>query len=163
MKKHDLSLILIGLLLVSPGVFVILGRCWMDFTATRDCLAYVDRAAHAPTLAIADEALTTAITAATERGWTSGNTGVFLDQTTNDIGFWFANLQACRADIAAAVKAGDQLTASNTLMRVRETLSRTPDSIEIYPHNGLWLAAQAIALVLAVPGGILIFVAIGNG
>ncbi len=83
-----------------------------------------------------------------KNGLVSGNTSIFIDSPSNDIGFWHDNVQASLAEIRKVEAQGDatDLERSNVLMKLEKTMLDqgkdgtsvvAPFGISIYPMN-MW-------------------------
>lgn len=88
------------------------------------CGGYLEMAADANSVDIAEGHLTTAITYLEEHDLTHGYTKIFVYKPTNDIGLWYNNLKTAQYQLQEMIKNADsnELEKSNMLMKLRETL-----------------------------------------
>lgn len=157
-----LSVILLGMCLaVAASLIVPPIMRGIDLNVT--CVGYLDRAANANTAKLAVQQLDKAIADIERRGWTSGSTRVFFDHPQCDMGYWYANLLAARAELAALPDSVTPLEQSNLLMKLRETLTEQgekgqhlirPPMINYYPHQMAWFLWWIIGTVLMFALGI---------
>lgn len=109
-----------------------------------NCTQYLKRAADANTVELAKEELSKAISYAEQNNLTEGVVSIFLHQPKNDIGFWYKNMVEAYNELEKLPEDADSLEKTNTLMKLRETLTdqkddgvsvTAPDGITIYPNN----------------------------
>ena len=109
------------------------------------CIGYLEMAADANSVNIANKHLTSAINYLEANNLTSGDTSILIYKPTNDIGLWYENLKSAQAQLTEAC-AREDLTAleeSNILMKLRETLLDNegithPSTISFYPNHIAW-------------------------
>lgn len=127
------------------------------------CTGYLDRAANANTAKLACEQLDRAIVEIEHRGWTNGSTRVFFNYPQCDLGYWYQNLVAARAELRALPEMVSALEQSNLLMKLRETLTEqgehgskliVPPMLNFYPSQMFWFLWWFIGSALAVLLGI---------
>jgi len=129
----------------------------------RNCAGYLERAAHANTVALAIPALEKGIAYLTVNNLTEGYTSVAYRTPDEDIGFFYTNLNQSLAELKSLKPDASALEASNVLMKLRETLIvngekggeslRCPDGISIYGSNtifAIWGWASLIGLGLGI-------------
>lgn len=101
-------------------------------------------ASDANNIELAERELTTVLNYLETNGLTSGHTSVLYKKPTEDIGFWYENLKASKTELNRA-KDAEQLVQTNTLIKLRETLTDNggegktkvtyPDGLARYPNN----------------------------
>jgi len=141
MKQFTIILLAI-LALVGTGA-VIYKR--IDFK--QNCSGRLERAANANTVELAVKELNTAIQYAEAKGYTTGYTSVIYRTPDEDVEYWYNNLCASRQELLNLPDSTSTLEKTNTLMKLRETLTDTgehgsyviyPEGLQFYPHNFLW-------------------------
>lgn len=139
---------------------------------------FLKQAADANTAALAEEKLSRAIRGMDELDLCSSEsaesppvfsddcyTSVFWRTPDEDIGFWRTNVQATYDDLHTMTpeERADNLTESNQLMKVRETLVdhkqsgvsvTDPEGISVYPYNGLLFWWGLVSVVVCVGAGL---------
>lgn len=130
-------------LLVSGGIIFVKK---LDFN--QNCSGRLERAATANTVELAITELDAAIKYAEIHGYTHGYTSVFYKTPDEDVEFWYNNLVASRAELASLPEDASTLEKTNTLMKLRESLTDTSegetkviypaDGLAFYPHNFAW-------------------------
>ena len=110
-----------------------------------NCISYLEMAADANSVDIANKHLTSAITYLESNNLTNGNTKVIIYKPTNDIGLWYENLKSAQKQLNEACHREDltELEESNILMKLRETLLDNegithPSMISVYPDHVAW-------------------------
>ena len=158
MKQFTIILLTI-LTLVGTGA-VIYKR--IDFK--QNCSGRLERAANANTVDLAVKELNTAIQYAEAKGYTTGYTSVIYKTPDEDVEYWYNNLCASRQELLNLPDSTSTLEKTNTLMKLRETLTDTgehgsyviyPEGLQFYPHNFLWGIVRlfiwiALAVICAV-------------
>lgn len=141
MKQFTIILLAI-LTLVGTGA-VIYKR--IDFK--QNCSGHLERAANANTVELAVKELDVAIQYAEANGYTTGYTSVIYRTPDEDVEYWYNNLCASRQELLNLPDSTSTLEKTNTLMKLRETLTDTgehgsyviyPEGLQFYPHNFLW-------------------------
>lgn len=108
------------------------------------CASFMKRAAGANTVELAKEELGKAINFARENNLTEGTVSIFLRNPSNDMGFWYRNMNAAHEELVTMPEDASQLERTNVLMKLRESLTDNtdgsssvivPSGISIYPHN----------------------------
>lgn len=121
-----------------------------------NCTQYIKRAADASSVDVAKRELGKAIEYCEENGLTEGIVSIFLKQPKNDIGFWYENMKVAYAELEALPEDSTPLEKTNVLMKIRESLTEngenssyvsTPEGIEIYPNNVLYLLWVTFSLI----------------
>ena len=130
------------LMLVSAGT-VIYKR--IDFK--QNCSGRLERAANANTVELAVNELDASIRYAEAKNYTTGYTSVIYKTPDEDVAYWYNNLCASRQELLNLSDSTSTLEKTNTLMKLRETLTDTgekgtrviyPTGLQFYPHNFLW-------------------------
>lgn len=141
MKKF--TVIFLTLLMLAGACVVFYKR--IDFK--QNCSGRLERAANANTVELAVKELDAAILYAEDKGYTSGYTSVFFRTPDEDVEYWYNNLCASRQELRNLPDSTSALEKTNTLMKLRETLTDTgengtyviyPNGLQFYPHNILW-------------------------
>jgi hypothetical protein len=92
------------------------------------------------------------------KGLTHGYTSVLWRTEDENIGYWYDNIKACRAELEANIDASS-LEKSNVLMKVRESLTdngekgtelTVPPGISRYPDNLIYGILLWISVALFV-------------
>ncbi|MBQ2836353.1 MAG: hypothetical protein IJE68_05930 [Clostridia bacterium] len=124
-----------------------------------NCEQYLKRAADANTVELAKKELEKAISYAEEHGLTDGVVSIFLNQPSNDLGFWYQNLVVSLEELENLPEDASALEKTNVLMKLRETLGdqgesefeiTIPSGISIYPDNVAYFWWAIISIILAV-------------
>jgi hypothetical protein len=106
---------------------------------TQQCGGYLQRAARANTIELAEREMTIAVSYLERHGITSGYTSVFWCTPDEDVGFWYRNLSAALAELRSIDAHASALERSNVLLKLRETLvsqeHAVPPSVSLYPYN----------------------------
>lgn len=141
MKQFTIILLAI-LMLVGTGA-VVYKR--IDFN--QNCSGRLERAANANTVELAVKELDAAIQYAEAKGYTTGYTSVIYRTPDEDVEYWYNNLCASRQELLNLPDSTSTLEKTNTLMKLRETLTDTgeegtrviyPKGLQFYPYNPLW-------------------------
>lgn len=128
--------------LFSAGVFG--WQIMNNIKFTQKVKGHLKLAADANNIELAEQELTKVISYLEANGLTEGYTSVLYDEPTEDIGFWYQNLVVSKEELKRAENA-DQLVQTNTLIKLRETLTDNggkgktkvtyPDGLARYPDN----------------------------
>lgn len=146
-------------------------RVVKDVQFDRGCEGYLKRAADANTVDIAKEQLQIAIKYIEDNNLTSGYTSIVYRTPDEDVGFWYKNLKASYAELAAVPADASQLERTNVLMKLRETLLdahekgvsvTSPSGISIYPNNSAYCFFGIFASILAFFGVVVIMGILAN-
>lgn len=161
--KSNIALIFIaGILMCLFGVGVM---SYKKIDLGRKCVGYLKRAADANTVILAKTELDIALTYLEKTSLTSGHTSILWTTPNEDIGYWYSNLKAAQKDLKRATNEASQLTESNVLIKLRETLLdythrgtsvTVPQGLYLYPHNTFWLFYKLIMLGGVILTGVLI-------
>ena len=109
----------------------------------RNCLAYLELAADANSVDIAEKHLSSALKYLEANELTEGKTHIVISSPTEDIGIWYENLKSAQKQLRE-LKETEGLTEmeeSNALMKLRETLLNStggvtyPENISLYPNH----------------------------
>ena len=124
-------------------------RCYTGVQFSINCEAYIKRAAVASTIDAAQEELGKAINYIEKNNLTEGIVSIFLKNPKNDIGYWYNTLNNTYKQLMEFPRDATQLEKSNFMMRVNESIEglSTPEGIEIYPHNVLYLWWAIISII----------------
>ena len=137
-------------LLFGIGLLVTGKVCSIQFE--RNCKGYLKRAADANTIELAEQELSKAVSFLEANGLTAGSTHAFYFTPNCDLDFWYRNLKASRDELRSLPSDVDHLTASNQLLKLRETLVdqgekgarvTLPPNISAYPSQKLFCFAAA--------------------
>lgn len=137
------TIIFLTLLMLASAGAVIYKH--IDFN--QNCSGRLERAANANTVELAVKELDAAIQYAEDNGYTTGYTSVIYKTPDEDVEYWYNNLCASRQELINLSDSTSTLEKTNTLMKLRETLTDTgengtrviyPDGLQFYPHNFLW-------------------------
>ena len=122
------------------------------------CGGYLERAANANTIELAERELAIAIDYLDKNEIKSGFTSVVYQTPDEDVGYWYENLSASLKELRSINENSAPLERSNVLLKLRETLMDNgkygdkltiPGMICVYPNNALffwWLMATVIGL-----------------
>src|SRR5512146_3192624 len=97
-------------------------RTYSVIVFDQQCEGFLKRASDANTVEMARAELEQAIAYAERHDLTSGYTSVLYRTPDEDVGFWYRNLVASRAELARVSESTTQLERTNVLMKLRETL-----------------------------------------
>ena len=132
------SSLLAGVCLIGYGVVC-------DIQFVRGCEGHLKRSADANTIELAREELKTAVDYLESKQLTDGSSHLFYETPKCDIGFWYTNLKASLVELESmSTRDVDSLTASNQLIKLRETLMdqgekrahvTMPPNIHVYPNQ----------------------------
>ena len=137
------AIILLAILTLAGTGAVIYKR--IDFK--QNCSGRLERAANANTVELAVKELDAVIQYAEAKGYTTGYTSVIYRTPNEDVEYWYNNLCASRQELVNLPDSASTLEKTNTLMKLRETLTDTgesgthviyPTGLQFYPHNFLW-------------------------
>ena len=111
-----------------------------------NCIRYLEMAADANSVQLAEKHLTSAIDYLEENNLTEGNTKIIVYKPTRDLGLWYENLKSAQMQLQELSSRNDltELEESNALMKLRETLLDSeeyvthPDLISFYPNHVGW-------------------------
>ena len=125
----------------------------------QQCSGYLKQAADAITVETALERVNLALDYMEAHSLTDGYTSVIYKTEDENIGFWYNNIKSCRSDLEGCI-GGSQLEKTNTLMKLRETLTDNgesgivltiPEGIWKFPYNTLWAILNVISVLLMCP------------
>jgi len=140
--KQFLIIFLSVLMLAGAGTVI-----YKRIEFKQNCSGRLERAANANTVELAVKELDAAIKYAEAKGYTSGYTSVIYRTPDEDVEYWYNNLCASRQELLNLPDSSSTLEKTNTLMKLRETLTDTgengthviyPDGLPFYPNNFLW-------------------------
>lgn len=122
---------------------IILGT-WHSVQFERHCKGFLKRAADSNTIPLAQVEIGKAVRYLEEAKLTSGSTHVFYSTPECDLDFWYKNLNSSLKELESLPKDTDRLTASNQLLKLRETIMdngekgtrvTVPPNIHIFPNQ----------------------------
>lgn len=128
-----------------------------------DCKGHLKLAADANSIELAKRELKTAIDYAEANGLTNGYTSVWFKVPTDNMEFWFSNLQSAYNELCELPEDVTPLEKTNVLMKLRETLTddgekgtsvTVPDGISVYPHNKAYAYSAIFFVLLALIGSV---------
>lgn len=137
----------------------------------RACEGHLGLAAVASSVETAIKELDIAIAYLEEERLTKGYTSIFYNTPDEDIGFFYENLKAARHELATLPETATQLEKTNTLMKLRETLTsggehgevlNIPTGLSRHPYNGMFLFQILLGIVIAFVGAILMAVGLNE-
>lgn len=158
MSNFGKGFILMLVSLIVPAIVIVRG-----IRFDQQCAGYLKQAADANTVELAMDRVDKALEYIEDNGLTRGYTSVLWRTENENIGYWYANIKACREELAANVDASS-LEKSNVLMKVRESLTddgsdgvelTVPPGISRYPSNLLfgilrWLSAILFLVAIGI-------------
>ena len=151
----QLTTIFLAILMLAGTGAVICKR--IDFK--QNCSGRLERAANANTVELAVKELDAAIQYAEAKGYTAGYTSVIYRTPDEDVEYWYNNMCASRQELLNLSDSTSTLEKTNTLMKLRETLTDTgengtqviyPRGLQFYPHNFLWGLLRLFIWVMLV-------------
>ena len=157
---------LIGLVLLIPLTIHQIGAYYKGYMFDIEVANYLKRAADAPSLVLATEAMDTAIEGIESRGLTEGNSGIIFKKPEHDVGYWYKQITDARAELAQAEEEGGELVESNALMKLREVLLDSgsegdaltvPIRAATFPNHVAWTVTLWIFAPIGIVGAIFIF------
>lgn len=163
--------VIIGLLMIVVACILWAVPVVRSIQFDRACGGHLGLAAVASSVETATKELDIAISYLEEERITKGYTSIFYNTPDEDIGFFYGNLKAARNELATLPETSTQLEKTNTLMKLRETLTsggehgevlNTPAGISRYPYNGVILFQILLGIVIAVVGAILMAVGLNE-
>jgi hypothetical protein len=119
---------------------------------TKNCKGYLKRAADANTVALARQELAKAVDYLEDAQLSTGSTHVFYATPDCELDFWYENLKSSLVELESIPDDIDQLTASNQLLKLRETIMdnsekgtkvTTPPNIHVFPNQFLYRSGGA--------------------
>jgi hypothetical protein len=128
----------------------------------RDCGGYLERAAIASSVDSAVKELSVAINYLEKNNLTKGYTSVLYVTPDEDMGFFYNNLVSARHELVTLPASATQLEKTNTLMKLRETLTSSSDllvapaGISRFPDNGLFVFIVLLGFILVIAGALLL-------
>ena len=154
--KYFIASVLIVIGLITPIACTV-----KHIQFVQDCEGYLKQAADANTAAIALERITKALDYIERNRLTEGYTSVLWTTEDENIGFWYENIKACKAELEACLNSS-QLEQTNVLMKVRESLMdgnklTVPRGTSRYPNNTSWMIFGWLSIFLII-GGLGIFI-----
>lgn len=158
MKSASLfTLVLSAVLLVGAFVFSQVREIQLE----RACIGFLERASNANTIPLAIGELEKAVVYIEENELDQGSTEAFYWTPDCDLVFWHENLSASLDELKSLPTDVDPLTASNQLIKLRETIMdgerkrprvSTPPNLYVYPFQFAYRIA-VIASLIGLFGG----------
>jgi len=161
LKKFTWSVLVLS---VALGFALLVYGTVCSIQFKQNCKGYLKHAADANTVALAKQELGKAVDYIEAEGLTSGSTHVFYSMPDCDLGFWYQNLRASLDELDAIGSDADQLTVSNQLLKLRESIMDSgekgtrvtvPPNIHVFPHQLIYrtlgfgcLAGMSISLLM---------------
>ena len=108
-----------------------------------ECIGYLEMAANANSVELAEKHLTKAIEYLEENNLKHGSTGIIFHTPSNNIELWYENLKSAQIQLQE-FESKSELEESNILMKLRETLLNEngyvthPNMISFYPNHAFW-------------------------
>jgi hypothetical protein len=141
LKKFGWSTLVVSTLL--GMVLIYFGTIW-SIQFKQNCKGYLKHAADSNTVELAQEELGKAVAYIEANELTEGSTHLFYEMPDRDLGFWYKNLKASLNELETLDSDADQLTVSNHLLKLRETIMDSgekgtrvtvPRDIHLYPNQ----------------------------
>ena len=147
----------IAILLIVVGLITPVSCTVKSIQFKQDCAGYLKQAADANTAAIALDRVNKALDYIERNRLTDGYTSLLWTTEDENIGFWYENIKACKAELEACLNSS-QLEQTNVLMKVRESLMdgqylTVPQGISRYPNNASWMIFGWLSAMLIIVGG----------
>ena len=149
--KYLIAIMMIVIGLITPVLCIV-----KKIQFTQNCSGYLKQAADANTAAIALNRVTVALDYIERNRLTDGYTSVIYTTEDENIGFWYQNIKACKAELEACLNSS-QLKQTNVLMKVRESLMdgsklTIPAGISRYPNNAIYAIFAWLSFFLIFGG-----------
>jgi hypothetical protein len=150
-----------GTMLILPFLIWTGIRIYDNVQFNRNCGGHIKRAADANTIELATQEMTTVITYLENNNMTSGYTSVTYTTPSEDVGYWYKNLKSALGELQKVTPDTPQLTRSNVLLKLRETLLdhsssgetvTAPDGISVFPSNAGLFWFGWFSFVMAIIG-----------
>lgn len=129
-------------------------RIFLNISFDRDIGGHLKHLANANTVQLATENLDVAIKSVEDKGWTSGYTSILYQTPDEDVGFWYKNLKASRAELKDVNQQTSLLERTNVLIKLRGTLNggtmSAPQGISVFPNNKLFAVWGITSPILAI-------------
>lgn len=140
-------------------------RIAASISFTYDCMEYLKLAADASVPSLAKENLDKAIDYLERKNLTSGTVSIFWHKPSNSVSFFYRNLKSAQSQLQNILEAEstniDSIAQTNLLMKLRDTLVDSGDSVtvtcpegmDIYPCNlsyFWWVVISLIVLIICI-------------
>lgn len=148
------TFIVLALIAISLTIFTTCGVVGLKFD--RSCTGYLERAANANTIEIAQTELSTALKYIESHNLTEGYTSVWWTTPDEDLGFWYNNIKTSNKELKDLAPDASSLEKSNMLIKLRETLLDNDGGVTVpwgtsrYPHNAAWAVYFTLATLIIV-------------
>lgn len=170
-NRNHSGLGLLGVLLTLPLCILIGVTVYKSIQFNIHCGGHLKRAADANTIKIAKAELEYALNHMDANRMTTGTTSILWETPSNDVGFWYNNIHESYKELEKLDDSTDQMTKTNTLMKLRETLLdhrdsgdsvTTPEGISRFPNNTFYLLLTIGFSIVALVGAAIIAICIGG-
>jgi preprotein translocase subunit SecF len=154
--------------LVIGILFMILVGIWIttlwynNYKFTVDIGGHMERASNANTIELAIEEMEDVVTNMERRELTKGYTSIAFPEPSEDVGFWYKNMNDSLKELKSISPNATQLEKSNILMKLRETLQNSGDNggeeivvpagISRYPYNTLYAIWGVLSILILIFG-----------
>lgn len=148
---------------IAFGIILLLACCVMPVSTVvmhiefnQECGGYLKQAADANSVEIALNRLDKALGYIEANGLTKGYTSILWKTEDENVGFWYQNIKACKAELAACINS-TPLEKTNVLMKVRESLTdqgekgtvlTIPSGISRYPNNTFYAILNTLSVIV---------------
>lgn len=161
--------VFLGCLLVCPLIILGGATLYKDIQFGIHCGGHLKRAADANTVQLAKSELEYALNYMDANRMTQGTTSILWETPANDVGFWYKNVFESYQELQKITDQTDQMTKTNTLMKLRETLLDHGDSgdsvthpggISLFPNNALFCFLFVGFICISLIGFFIVMVAL---
>jgi hypothetical protein len=151
-------------MLIFPILFWIGVRVYDTIQFDRKCADHIKRAADANTIDLAIQEMKTVVVYLEANDIKTGYTSVLYTTPDEDVGYWYNNLTSALGELEKVTPETTQLTRSNLLLKLRETLLdhsssgetvTLPSGVTIFPNNVAFCWWGWISTMLLIIGLIL--------
>jgi preprotein translocase subunit SecF len=159
--------------LVVGIIFIIFVCVWIvtlwynDYRFNVDIGGRMERAANANTVELAIGEMETVVYNIEKNGLTRGYTSISFPGPSEDVEFWYKNMNDSLKELKSIDSNATQLEKSDILMKLRETLKNSgsegreeitvPEGISRYPYNTLYMVWGIFSVLMLIFGVYLIF------
>lgn len=154
--------------LVIGILFVIFVCIWIttlwynNYKFNVDIGGHMERASNANTIELAIEEMESVVSNMERRELTKGYTSIAFPEPSEDVGFWYKNMNDSLKELKSVSPNATQLEKSNILMKLRETLQNSGDNgeeeiaapagISRYPYNTLYAIWGVLSVLMLIFG-----------
>ncbi len=151
MKRLSSLLVLASLIVLTFSfAFAIVSKIQFE----QNCKGFLKRAADASTIKLAEQELGRALVYLEDNNLTSGSTHAVYETPSCDLDFWYTNLKTAHDELVNFPSDSDQLTASNHLMKLRETILDQGEKIKVTAPRGVHLYPYQLPELTAILSGL---------